>query len=50
MTYCLSTDMAEEQIVFGGEKKLREAVREAYALFKPAGHRHPRHVSGGSDR
>ena len=35
MTYCLSTDMAEEQIVFGGEKKLREAVREAYAIFKP---------------
>jgi nitrogenase molybdenum-iron protein alpha chain len=35
MTYCLSTDMSEEQIVFGGEKKLREAVREAYAQFKP---------------
>lgn len=35
MTYCLSTDMGEENIVFGGEKKLREAVREAYALFRP---------------
>jgi len=35
MTYCFSTDMQEEDIVFGGEKKLRQAVREAYALFKP---------------
>lgn len=35
MTYCFSTDMQEEHIVFGGEKKLRAAVREAYDLFKP---------------
>ncbi len=35
ITYCLSTDMQEQQIVFGGEKKLREAVREAYQIFKP---------------
>ncbi len=35
ITYCLSTDMQEEQIVFGGEKKLRAAVEEAYATFKP---------------
>lgn len=35
MTYCFSTDMQEEDIVFGGEKKLRAAVREAYNLFKP---------------
>ena len=35
MTYCLSTDMQEEQIVFGGEGKLKEAIREAYASFKP---------------
>jgi len=35
MTYCFSTDMQEEQIVFGGEKKLRAAVQEAYDLFKP---------------
>lgn len=35
MTYCFSTDMQEEQIVFGGEKKLRQAVQEAYDLFKP---------------
>jgi nitrogenase molybdenum-iron protein alpha chain len=35
MTYCLSTDMQEENIVFGGEKKLKEAVREAFQLFKP---------------
>jgi nitrogenase molybdenum-iron protein alpha chain len=35
MTYCFSTDMQEEDIVFGGEKKLRTAVQEAYDLFKP---------------
>lgn len=35
ITYCLSTDMQEEQIVFGGEKKLKAAVKEAYQLFKP---------------
>ena len=35
MTYCFSTDMQEENIVFGGEKKLRAAIQEAYDLFKP---------------
>ena len=35
MTYCFSTDMQEEQIIFGGEKKLRAAVQEAYDLFHP---------------
>lgn len=35
INYCLSTDMQEEQIVFGGEKKLKAAVREAFQLFKP---------------
>jgi nitrogenase molybdenum-iron protein alpha chain len=35
ITYCLSTDMQEEQIVFGGEKKLKAAIEEAYKLFKP---------------
>jgi len=35
MTYCFSTDMQEEQIVFGGEKKLRQAIQEAYDLFHP---------------
>jgi nitrogenase molybdenum-iron protein alpha chain len=35
MTYCFSTDMQEEQIIFGGEKKLRKAIEEAYNLFKP---------------
>jgi nitrogenase molybdenum-iron protein alpha chain len=33
--YCLSTDMAESEIIFGGEKKLAQAIREAYAAFKP---------------
>ncbi|MDA3927861.1 MAG: nitrogenase component I subunit alpha, partial [Prolixibacteraceae bacterium] len=35
MTYCFSTDMQDSNIVFGGEAKLRKAIREAYELFKP---------------
>ena len=35
MTYCFSTDMQEEQIIFGGEKKLRAAIQEAYDIFHP---------------
>lgn len=35
MPYCLSTDMQEEQIIFGGEKKLKKAIEEAIALFHP---------------
>lgn len=35
MTYCLSTDMQDEDIVFGGEKKLKAAVKEAFELFHP---------------
>ena len=33
--YSFSTDMNENDIVFGGEKKLRAAIQEAYDLFKP---------------
>ncbi len=35
MPYCLSTDMQDSNIVFGGELKLKEAIREAYKIFKP---------------
>ncbi len=35
MPYCFSTDMQDEEIIFGGEKKLRQAIQEAYDLFKP---------------
>jgi len=35
MTYCFSTDMQEREIIFGGEKKLRAAIQEAYDIFKP---------------
>jgi len=35
MTYCFSTDMQDENIVFGGEKKLKAAIKEAYELFHP---------------
>jgi nitrogenase molybdenum-iron protein alpha chain len=35
MTYCFSTDMQDENIIFGGEKKLKQAIQEAYDLFQP---------------
>lgn len=35
MGYCLSTDMQESDIIFGGEKKLAQAIREAYQIFEP---------------
>ncbi|MDR0515093.1 MAG: nitrogenase component I subunit alpha [Coriobacteriaceae bacterium] len=34
--YCFSTDMQESDIVFGGEKKLEQAIDEAMTLFKPS--------------
>ncbi|MBN1498730.1 MAG: nitrogenase molybdenum-iron protein alpha chain [Spirochaetes bacterium] len=37
MPYCFSTDMQDDNIVFGGEKKLKAAIREAYDLFHPKG-------------
>ena len=33
--YCLSTDMQEPDIVFGGEKKLEKAIAEAVEIFSP---------------
>ena len=35
MPYAFSTDMQDENIVFGGEQKLKTAIREAYEIFKP---------------
>ncbi|MEI6491042.1 MAG: nitrogenase molybdenum-iron protein alpha chain [Verrucomicrobiota bacterium] len=35
LQYAMSTDMMEEQIIFGGEKKLKQAIQEAYDIFKP---------------
>eukprot|EP00831_Metopus_contortus_P082265 TRINITY_DN8854_c0_g1_i1.p1 TRINITY_DN8854_c0_g1~~TRINITY_DN8854_c0_g1_i1.p1 ORF type:complete len:562 (+),score=135.54 TRINITY_DN8854_c0_g1_i1:703-2388(+) len=35
MVYAFSTDMQDENVVFGGEKKLREAIQEAYDIFHP---------------
>jgi nitrogenase molybdenum-iron protein alpha chain len=35
MPYCFSTDMQDEEIIFGGEKKLKLAIQEAYDNFKP---------------
>ncbi|ASQ90855.1 nitrogenase molybdenum-iron protein alpha chain [Prosthecochloris sp. GSB1] len=35
MPYCFSTDMQEDHVVFGGEKKLKQAIQEAYDLFHP---------------
>ncbi|MDC7124569.1 MAG: nitrogenase molybdenum-iron protein alpha chain [Spirochaetales bacterium] len=36
MQYCFSTDMQDQNIVFGGEKLLREAIQEAYDIFHPS--------------
>lgn len=33
--YCFSTDMQDSNIVFGGEEKLKQAIREAVELFHP---------------
>ncbi len=35
MNYCFSTDMQEQDIIFGGEKKLAAAIQEAYDIFHP---------------
>ncbi len=35
MAYAFSTDMQDSNIVFGGEKKLAQAIREAYEMFHP---------------
>ncbi|MFT3869459.1 MAG: nitrogenase molybdenum-iron protein alpha chain [Nibricoccus sp.] len=35
LQYSMTTDMQEDDIVFGGEKKLAAAIREAYRMFKP---------------
>jgi nitrogenase molybdenum-iron protein alpha chain len=35
MPYCFSTDMQENEIIFGGETKLKEAIQEAYDTFHP---------------
>ncbi len=35
LEYCLSTDMQEPDIVFGGEKKLKQAIVEAVEIFSP---------------
>ena len=35
MPYAMSTDMQEDEIIFGGEKKLKKAIEEAVELFHP---------------
>ena len=35
MPYAMSTDMQEEEIIFGGEKKLKKAIQEAIETFHP---------------
>ncbi|MBU1567963.1 MAG: nitrogenase molybdenum-iron protein alpha chain [Proteobacteria bacterium] len=35
ISYCMSTDMQDSDIIFGGEKKLTTAIQEAYNLFHP---------------
>lgn len=35
INYCFSTDMQEQDIIFGGEKKLAAAVQEIYDIMHP---------------
>jgi len=35
LNYCFSTDMQDSDIVFGGEKKLKQAIDEVVELFDP---------------
>ena len=35
MPYAMSTDLQEDEIIFGGEKKLKAAIDEAVAMFHP---------------
>ncbi|HEX2959158.1 MAG TPA: nitrogenase component 1, partial [Chitinispirillaceae bacterium] len=35
MPYAMSTDMQDENIIFGGEKKLKKAIEEAITIFHP---------------
>lgn len=35
LSYAMSTDMQDSDIIFGGEKKLAAAIQEAYDLFHP---------------
>jgi nitrogenase molybdenum-iron protein alpha chain len=35
INYCVTTDMQESDIVFGGEKKLAKVIDEVVAVFKP---------------
>jgi nitrogenase molybdenum-iron protein alpha chain len=35
MPYAMSTDMQDENIIFGGEKKLKKAIEEAVRIFHP---------------
>lgn len=36
LEYCFSTDLQESDIVFGGEKKLKQAIKEVIEIFDPA--------------
>ncbi|MFZ5965696.1 MAG: nitrogenase molybdenum-iron protein alpha chain [Bacillota bacterium] len=35
LNYCFTTDMQEKDIVFGGEKALKQAIEEAVKIFNP---------------
>lgn len=35
LNYAFTTDMTENEIIFGGEQKLAQAIQEAYDLFHP---------------
>ena len=50
MTYCFSTDMQEEDIIFGGEKKLPPGDPGGLRPVPSQGDRRLLHLPGGPDR
>ena len=45
LEYCFSTDMQEADIVFGGEKKLKQAITETVESFSPKNNIYMFHMS-----
>ena len=50
INYCMSTDMQDSDIIFGGEKKTRSGNSGGIRSVSPSGNLNLRHLSGRSDR
>ena len=50
MTYCMSTDMQEEEIIFGRREKTEKGHRRSRCHVPPQSHRHFLHLPGRAHR